>query len=118
MLADPRGADAEAAPGVIRRSVAMTNPNLYDDHSLDGFLLVAAVVALLSILGLSLALRLAGRSWKLWHLPAMAVFFTWWAGVSVGHYGLRSVFALLSTLAAASLLFAPMRRTITAALSP
>jgi hypothetical protein len=45
------------------------------DHSLDGFPLTPAVVALLCILGVSLALGLTGRSWKVWYRPAFAVWF-------------------------------------------
>ena len=88
------------------------------DHSLDGFPLTAAVVALICILGVSVALGLKGRSWKVWHGPAIAVWFTWLAGVEVGRYGLWSFFGAVVMVGSAVLLFYPMKTTLLAALSP
>jgi hypothetical protein len=88
------------------------------DHSLDGFPLTPAVVALICILGVSVALGLTGRSWKVWHRPALAVWFTWLAGVEVGRYGLLSFYGAVVMVGSAVLLFYPMRTTLRAALSP
>jgi hypothetical protein len=88
------------------------------DHSLDGFPLTPVVVALLCILGVSLALGLTGRSWKVWYRPAFAVWFAWIAGVEVGRHGLWSPLGILSTVLAASQLYAPAMRTLRAAMSP
>jgi hypothetical protein len=94
------------------------NVNHPEDHSLDGLPLTPGVVTLLSIFAVSLALGLTGRSWKLWHFPAMCVWFTWWARVHVGRYGPGSILSLLMMAVAVSLLFEPAKQTFTAALSP
>jgi len=66
----------------------------------------------------TLALRLTGRSWRAWHLPALSVLFAWWAGVNVGRSGLGSGAGVLSTVALLILLIEPVRRVIRAALVP
>jgi hypothetical protein len=88
------------------------------DHSLDGFPLTPVVVAFLGILGVALALGLTGRSWKLWYLPAMAVWFTWNAGIQVGRYGFWSLYGLIVMAGSVLVLFEPTRRTLRAALGP
>jgi hypothetical protein len=88
------------------------------DHSLDGLPVTMFVVGLVLIVGTTLALRLTGRSYRKWHMPALCVFFAWWAGVNMGHSGFLRGGALLWTFALPLILADPFVRTLRAALVP
>ena len=88
------------------------------DHSLDGLPVTVTVAGLVVLTGTTLALRLTGRSWQAWHLPALCVWFAWWAGVNVGRSGFGSGGAMISTFALLIILIEPVRRVIRAALVP
>ena len=68
------------------------------DRSLVGLPVTAMVVVFISILLVSLGLKVAGRSWGIWHVPATVVFMAWFSGIYVGHYGLRSAGGTISTV--------------------
>ena len=88
------------------------------DHSLDGLPVTVVVVTFVVIVGTTLSLRFARRSWQAWYRPAVLVLLVWWAGVNVGHFGLGSRLRHDANLVLIALLIDPMRRTVRAALVP
>jgi hypothetical protein len=88
------------------------------DHSLDGLPVTVFVVGFIRLVATTLVLRRAGRSWKVWHVPAITILVLWWAGVNSGHSGFRSGAGVLWTLLLLAFLGAPMVKTLRAALQP
>lgn len=88
------------------------------DHSVDGLPVTFTIVAFVLLLVTSLVLRLMGRSWLAWHLPAVCVLFAWWAGVNVGRTGFGSGASMPSTVLLLVLLVASVPTAMRAALVP
>lgn len=88
------------------------------DHSLDGMPVTVFVVACFVVVATALALRFAGRSWRVWYGPAILGVLLWWGGVNIGHSGFKSGNGLLWTFALVVFLIDKLPRTLRAALVP
>jgi hypothetical protein len=87
------------------------------DHSLDGLPVTVTLVGLVGIVLTTLALRLTGRSWKVWHFSGLAVWAAWWAGTNVGRSGFRGA-GIMATVVLLVILIEPARMMLRAALVP
>jgi hypothetical protein len=89
-----------------------------EDHSLDGLPISAILFVFAAIVLVSLALRITGRSWRAWHLPATIVFLVWFCGINLGHFGFESGAGKLGVIVGLAAVAQPAVRLFRAALRP
>jgi len=89
-----------------------------EDHSLEGQPLTFLAVAVFVVFGIALALRLNGRSWRMWFTPASLTLYVFWGGLMIGQHGFTSGLGIVWSFGLVLVLGGAALRTFRAALRP